>query len=55
MLAAFNMGVGMAVVANPSYVPAIQQHLAMHNCRSYKIGEIVAGSGAVHLDGSLRP
>lgn len=53
MLRTFNLGAGLAVVADPGSAPVIRNHLATHGLESYPIGEIVPGSGKVSFAGEL--
>ncbi len=53
MLRTFNLGVGLAVVAEPGAVGDIQRHLANRGCESYAVGQIVGGGGEVELRGEL--
>ena len=50
MFRAFNMGVGMAVVAAPEHVEAIVASAAAAGVRAWRLGDIVAGSGRVVLN-----
>jgi len=43
MFRVFNMGVGMAVIAAPKDLAAIQHHLKRHKQPHYSIGEIRSG------------
>jgi len=47
MYQAFNMGIGMAVVIEPSQASALCDHLCQQNLPSWIIGEVVAGDGTV--------
>jgi len=49
----FNLGVGMALVADKSVLSEIQRHLFDKGCRSYEIGEIVTGESRVVFQGRL--
>ncbi|XEC94262.1 phosphoribosylformylglycinamidine cyclo-ligase [Paenibacillus tarimensis] len=53
MLNIFNMGVGMALVADAAAVQPIQAHLSAFGHSSYVIGEITAGQGEVVCHGKL--
>lgn len=53
MLRTFNLGVGMAIVAEESAIAGIQKHLAGKGCDSYVIGEITAGEKRVVYQGKL--
>ena len=53
MLRTFNMGVGLALAASPSAVPAMQKHLKARGYDSLVCGEIVPGHGDVAFRGAL--
>jgi phosphoribosylformylglycinamidine cyclo-ligase len=53
MLKIFNMGVGMALVSDPSAVPQIREHLTRRGCPSFPIGRIVQGDQQVRFQGKL--
>ncbi len=55
MTQTFNLGVGMTIVVDPTFVDAAIAHLKKHNIPAYDIGEITDdGSGVVEMKGSLR-
>ena len=54
MMRTFNMGAGLTVVANPSAIGRIKEHLATKGCRSYLIGEILQGDQPIEFSGELR-
>jgi phosphoribosylformylglycinamidine cyclo-ligase len=54
MLRTFNMGVGMAIVCEPSAVKDIQMHLDKYECECYQIGQIIEGTGKVSYKGELK-
>ena len=41
----FNMGIGLVLVVSEYYAESIQQQLLQSGCKSWRIGEIAAGSG----------
>jgi len=47
MYQAFNMGIGMAVIVTPSQAEALCQKLKEFHLDSWRIGEVIAGEGAV--------
>jgi len=47
MFRAFNMGVGMVIICDPSDAPAIESHLGQLAEQSYRIGRVVTGSKSV--------
>ena len=53
MLRTFNLGVGIALVADPAYEAEIAAHLEKSGVRCTRIGRIVPGSGAVRTTGAL--
>ncbi|MBN1341860.1 MAG: phosphoribosylformylglycinamidine cyclo-ligase [Phycisphaerae bacterium] len=53
MLRTFNMGVGIALVADPGGVDGIREHLSARGYGSERIGEIVAGDRTVQYRGEL--
>jgi phosphoribosylformylglycinamidine cyclo-ligase len=53
MLRTFNMGVGLALIASPSAIPAMQKHLNALGYDSSVCGEIVSGHGNVVFQGAL--
>ena len=53
MLRTFNLGVGLTVVCRQRDSAAVLAHLAQSGEEAYVIGEIVPGSGAVQVRGSL--
>jgi len=53
MMRTFNMGVGMTLVADPSAIEEIREHLAARGCNSYIVGEIIEGSQTVKFKGKL--
>jgi phosphoribosylformylglycinamidine cyclo-ligase len=50
---AFNMGVGMVVIASRSDAPAIMQSASAAGVRAWELGRLVPGSGKVRLDGAV--
>ncbi|MDF2671465.1 MAG: phosphoribosylaminoimidazole synthetase [Paenibacillus sp.] len=54
MLRTFNMGVGMAVVAEAATVAPIRKHLAEQGCESSVIGTVVEGEQEIHFTGKLQ-
>jgi len=54
MMRTFNMGVGIALVADPADIPAISAHLTANGCAVHPIGEIVDGDQTVTFTGELR-
>ncbi len=53
MMRTFNMGVGMAIVAEQAAIEGIQQHLSEEGCDSYVIGKITKGEKKVIYQGEL--
>jgi phosphoribosylformylglycinamidine cyclo-ligase len=53
MLKAFNMGVGLTIVAAPGAVDVIRNHLSQHGCESNVIGNIASGTGIVRYTSAL--
>lgn len=54
MMKTFNLGVGMAIVVDPSAVQAITKHLKANDVHCYPIGTIVkGGSQRVRMEGKL--
>jgi phosphoribosylformylglycinamidine cyclo-ligase len=51
MFRAFNMGVGMVVIASPEQVNAVHARAAACDIASWEMGRVIAGSGRVRLDG----
>ena len=49
MFRAFNMGVGMVVIADAADVEAIVASATTANVRAWRLGRVVPGSGRVHL------
>jgi phosphoribosylformylglycinamidine cyclo-ligase (EC 6.3.3.1) len=47
MYQAFNMGIGMVAVVDPSQAEIVRQQLHQHHLTSWIIGEVVAGAGTV--------
>jgi len=47
MFRAFNMGVGMVIICDPSAAPVIESHLGQLNEPCYRIGRVVAGAQSV--------
>ncbi|MCD1260473.1 phosphoribosylformylglycinamidine cyclo-ligase [Paenibacillus athensensis] len=54
MMRTFNMGVGIALVADPADIPAISAHLTANGCAVNPIGQIVDGDQTVTFTGELR-
>ncbi len=55
MIRTFNLGVGMTIVVDPTFIDAAITHLQKHGVPAYDIGEVVGdGSGVVELRGKLR-
>ena len=54
MLRTFNLGVGMALIAQPSAVEKIRRHLLNEGCSSFVIGRIVRGHSSVDFEGKLK-
>lgn len=50
---AFNMGVGMVVIAAPSDAPAIMRSASSAGIDAWELGRLVPGSGQVRLDGEV--
>jgi phosphoribosylformylglycinamidine cyclo-ligase len=46
---AFNMGVGMVIICDPSDAPAIENHLGQMGEQCYRIGRVIAGAQSVIL------
>ena len=53
-LKTFNMGVGLALVADSGIIPHIQKHISAKGCLSYVIGDISEGAKKVVFKNSLR-
>jgi phosphoribosylaminoimidazole (AIR) synthetase len=54
MLRTFNMGAGMAIVANRGAVDRIIRHLCARDCETYPIGKIAKGERRVVYEGTVR-
>lgn len=54
MLRTFNLGVGIALVADPAHVAEITAHLAKSGVACAPVGRIVKGGGTVQTEGALR-
>lgn len=54
MLRTFNLGVGMAMVAESGTIPYITEHLLKFGISAYHIGEIVEGTQRVEFVNELR-
>ncbi len=50
---AFNMGVGMVVIANRDNVSAITNAAALAGVHAWEMGEVVKGAGKVKIDGQV--
>ena len=53
MFRAFNMGVGMVVIAAPANVSQITSRAAACGIPAWELGTVVAGTGRVRLDGTV--
>ncbi len=49
MLRVFNMGIGLVLIVSHYYADAIGRILLDQQLDSWQIGEVVAGSGKVHV------
>ncbi len=52
MYRAFNMGVGMVVIASAQHASRIIQQANAHNIHAWQLGRLVPGSGKVRFDGT---
>ena len=50
MYKVFNMGIGMAIICRPSAAKAIQNVADSHSIESWRLGEVVSGTGKVKIN-----
>ncbi|MEP6832055.1 MAG: phosphoribosylformylglycinamidine cyclo-ligase [Gemmatimonas sp.] len=53
MFRAFNMGVGMVVIAPQDQVARVIERATANNIAAWELGQVGAGSGAVRIDGKV--
>ncbi|MXX78371.1 MAG: phosphoribosylformylglycinamidine cyclo-ligase, partial [Gemmatimonadales bacterium] len=52
LFSTFNMGVGMVAVVREAEAERVLDEIRGSGCEAFRCGELVGGSGKVHLEGS---